>query len=140
MLKVTKKLEIAKFGRQAIASLIYNHQLMRSKMILKFNSNNRNKKLTATFSLQKSSATKTITLKGQTAKTLIALIKAKQKGCTALEISSWALRLSGYIHILRTKYCLNIITKKEPHNGGFHGRYFLLDEVDILESKDNDRG
>ncbi len=140
MLKTTKKLVAETLDGQQLQALNYSQFINRSFMILKSNSNNRNKKLTATFSLQNSGATKTITLKGQTAKTLIALIKAKQKGCTALEISSWALRLSGYIHILRTKYRLNIVTKKEPHDGGSHGRYFLLDEVDILESKDNDRG
>jgi len=140
MLKTTKKPATKTFEGGWLQALLSPNKIMQEVLMIKFNSHNRNKKLTATFSLQKSGTTKTIALKGQTAKTLIALIKAKQKGCTALEISIWALRLSGYIHILRTKYCLNILTKKEPHDGGSHGRYFLLDEVDILESTDDDRG
>lgn len=68
--------------------------------------------------------------------TLKALVEAGDRGTTALEISSWALRLSHYIFILRTKYGLDIETRDEPHDGGTHGRYFLRSTV-ILE--DNGR-
>ncbi len=102
--------------------------------MIKSNSNNGNKKLVATF-LPHGKRSEKITIKGKVAKTLIALITKKKKGCTALEISSWAFRLSSYIHILRTKYFFNIITQKEPHKGGWHARYFLIDVIKIIKKK-----
>ena len=63
---------------------------------------------------------------------LKALVEAGDRGVTALEISSWALRLSHYIFILRRDYGLDIETRDEPHDGGTHGRYFLRSTV-ILE-------
>jgi hypothetical protein len=94
---------------------------------------NFNKKLTATFRLYKKDYEKDFVLTGQNAKTLIALIEAKERGTTALEISCWALRLSAYIFCLRKDYSLSISTITEPHEGGNHGRYILHDYVEILE-------
>ncbi len=42
-----------------------------------------------------------ITVKGQTAKALLALVEAGPRGVTALEASSWAYRLAAYCHDLR---------------------------------------
>lgn len=95
--------------------------------------NNRNQKLCAIFKLRKNDQENTLNLCGQKCRTLIALIEEKNKGITALEVSCWAFRLAAYIHILRSEFHLNIITKNEPHDGGFHARYYLLDEVEILE-------
>lgn len=72
---------------------------------------------------------------GQQARTLKALIECKNQGITSLSISSWALRLSAYIHILRTKHFLNISTISEPHEGGMHGRYFLHDDISIINEE-----
>ena len=72
---------------------------------------------------------------GQQARTLKALIEYKNQGITSLSISSWALRLSAYIHILRTKHFLNISTISEPLEGGMHGRYFLDDDVSIINEE-----
>ena len=47
--------------------------------------------------------------------TLWALTEAGPKGVTALEMSSWALRLAHYIHILRTKYGLSLHSPTDPH-------------------------
>jgi len=52
-----------------------------------------------------------------------------------LEISSWALRLGAYIHILRHEYNLDIRTEHEEHDGGTHGRYFLNTPVEILNAE-----
>ena len=92
-----------------------------------------NKKLTAKFRLNKNSQIREFVLNGRDCQALIALVEAKQQGTTALEISSWALRLSAYIFNLRTECGLDIITNTEPHDGGHHGRYTLQDDVKILE-------
>ena len=70
--------------------------------------------------------------------TLRALTEAGPKGVTALEMSSWALRLAHYIHILRTKYGLDIETRNEPHEGGKHGRYFLRSTVVLIDADASD--
>lgn len=74
--------------------------------------------------------TRKISVRGQYARTLRALIEAGSKGITALEVSkTWALRLSHYVHILRRDYSLPIRMEWEPHESaagpGKHGRYFL---------------
>lgn len=76
------------------------------------------------------------TVKGQVAKALAALIRARRKGITALEVSSWAYRLGAYVHILRHKFGLDIETLREEHPGGWHARYVLHTSVEILEVKE----
>lgn len=75
---------------------------------------------------------------GQVAKTLSALVGAGKNGVTSLEISSWALRLSAYIFILRHEHGLEITMHREPHATGWHGRYFLLSSVIILRDGDGE--
>jgi hypothetical protein len=70
------------------------------------------------------------TVRGQTARTLLALHKAGQEGVTAQEVSSWALRLAAYVLELR-KRDLKIQTIRESHPGGWHGRYVLHTSVEI---------
>ena len=70
---------------------------------------------------------------GREAQTLFCLHQAGMNGVTAQELSSWALRLSAYVHKLRHIYGLDIITRREPnHDSGHHARYVLLDAVEIL--------
>jgi Winged helix domain len=76
-----------------------------------------------------------ITLKGQTARTLRALIASGTNGVTALELSSWALRLSAYVHSLKRQHLLDIEMVREPHATGWHGRYFLNTAVVVLETE-----
>jgi len=94
-------------------------------------------KLKLTFQISRPEGTEIIMLNGQYARTLSALISSEKSGITALEISSWALRLSHYIFILRTEYFLEIEMRREPHNGiagaGWHGRYFLHSPVILFE-------
>lgn len=52
---------------------------------------------------------------------------------TALEIASWAFRLSHYVMVLRHKHRLAIPMLWEAHEGGKHGRYVLRSTVTILE-------
>ena len=80
---------------------------------------------------------KAISATGQVARALRALVQAGARGVTALEISSWALRLSHYIFVLRTRHALVIETIREPHGDGadgrWHGRYVLRSPVTIRE-------
>jgi hypothetical protein len=71
-------------------------------------------------------------VRGQTAKSLLALVKAGERGCSALEVSSWALRFAAYCHELRKNHGLEIATLPENHDGGWHGRHVLRTPVEIL--------
>ena len=73
-----------------------------------------------------------LTVRGQEARALLALVEAGEAGCTAQELSSWALRLAAYAHELRRRG-LEIVTRREPHPGGWHGRHVLLTPVEIVE-------
>ena len=66
-------------------------------------------------------------------KTLLALVNTGEKGVTALEANSWAFRISSYVYSLRHDYGLNILTRKEEHEGGWHARYVLLTPVTIVQ-------
>ncbi len=72
-----------------------------------------------------------ITVKGQTAKALVALVEAGPRGVTALEAATRAYRLAAYCHDLRRKHGLSIRTDKESHPGGWHGRHVLESDVRI---------
>ena len=74
-----------------------------------------------------------LTVKGQVARTLAALVQAGQNGVTALEVSSWAYRLGAYVHDLRHDHGLDIKTQREEHPGGWHARYVLQTPVEILD-------
>jgi hypothetical protein len=77
--------------------------------------------------------TQQLTLAGQTARTLETLIQAGPDGITALEVSSWAMRLAVYIGQLRHDHSLVIDMLRESHSSeysqGKHGRYFLKTKV-----------
>ena len=64
-------------------------------------------------------------VRGQVAKTLLALVRAGKRGVTALEVATWAFRLSAYVHDLRHNFGLAIEMVREPHENGWHGRYVL---------------
>lgn len=64
--------------------------------------------------------------------TLIALYENLKQGVTALEMGTWAYRLGGYIHVLRSRDKLDIVTHEEPHDGGKHARYFLQTPIEII--------
>lgn len=68
----------------------------------------------------------------QPKRALAALIRAGSKGVKALELSSWAYRLGAYVHTLRHDYGLAIETLREPHDGGWHGRYVLHTPCQII--------
>ena len=68
----------------------------------------------------------------QPRRALAALINAGSQGVTALELSSWAYRLGAYVHTLRHDYALAIDTLREPHDGGWHGRYVLHTPCQII--------
>ena len=74
-----------------------------------------------------------ITVTGR--RTLAALISSGSAVITALELSSWALRLAHYIFVLRSEYDLTIITHDEKHNEGSHGRYVLVTPVTLAPAE-----
>lgn len=71
-------------------------------------------------------------VRGQTAKALLALAEAGDRGVTALECGTWAYRLAAYTHFLRRDYGLSIRTDREDHEGGWHGRHVLETPVRIV--------
>jgi hypothetical protein len=72
-------------------------------------------------------------VQGQVGRTLIALVAAQERGCTALELSTWALRLAHYVLCLR-RLGLDVALERENHPGGWHGRYRLQTGVQILDT------
>lgn len=72
-----------------------------------------------------------LTVTGQVARALEALVNRGSAGVTALEMSSWALRLAHYVYVLRRKFGLVIIMDREEHDDGWHGRYRLLSPVTL---------
>lgn len=70
---------------------------------------------------------------GQTARALAAQAWAGKAGVTALEVNSWAYCLGACVHRLRHENGLAIETVREPHNGGWHGRYVLRCPVVLVE-------
>lgn len=71
------------------------------------------------------------TVTGQEAKALASLVAAGSRGVTALEVATWAFRLGAYVHTLRHRRGLTIETRREAHEGGWHGRYVLRSPVAI---------
>ena len=103
-----------------------------------FIGNQKPKAQIADFKLIKNDQEIVFRLRGQKAKTLKCLVEHKEAGCNALEIAkTFALRLSEYIRALRRDglaggHNLDIITKRELHVGGWHGKYVLCDQVELL--------
>lgn len=71
-----------------------------------------------------------VTVSGQTARALLALVNAAGRGVTALEVSTWALRLAAYVHSLR-QLGIAVTMLRETHPGGWHGRYVLASPVTV---------
>lgn len=100
----------------------------------KFNNSN-NKKINAKLRLIKNSKKEIFYLEGQNAKAILALKKVKNKGLRTLEAISQGLpRISSYIHLLRHKKNINILTIREENR---KGRYVLLDKIEVLKTNDS---
>ena len=97
----------------------------------------KSKKITLGVTLWCDGEPKQYEIKGRSAQTLLALVQSGSRGVTALELSSWALRLAAYVHELRQGYGMDIVTQREEHEGGWHGRYVLHTPVEILDIKNN---
>jgi hypothetical protein len=75
---------------------------------------------------------RTIILTGRFAWALGALIHAGGLGCTPIDHPGP--RWSGYVHKLRRKYAINIVTLTEDHGySGTHARYILRQRVEFAE-------
>jgi hypothetical protein len=73
-----------------------------------------------------------VEIRGQTARALLALVEAGERGVTALECSTWAYRLAASCYDLRLDYGLAIRCEREEHPGGWHGRHALDTPVEIV--------
>ena len=74
---------------------------------------------------------------GKEALTLLALVAAGPRGITSLETfkAGWAVRLAAYVGDLR-KMGVVIVTTREAHDGGRHGRYTLQSQIEIVSRSD----
>jgi len=77
---------------------------------------------------------RSIVVRGQEARTLLALVEVGPRGVTALECGTWAYRLAAYCHALRRNHGLAIRTDRETHPGGWHGRHVLESRVVIVNA------
>jgi Winged helix domain len=75
-------------------------------------------------------------IRGQTARALLALVEAGERGVTALECSTWAYRLAADCYDLRRDHGLAIRCDREEHPGGWHGRHVLETPVEIVSVQD----
>lgn len=69
--------------------------------------------------------------RGQQCKTIVALIDAGPGGVTAQEVAGWGFRLAAYVHSLRGAG-VEVAMDREPHPGGWHGRYRLVTSLEIV--------
>ena len=84
----------------------------------------------AAYTVQDGDESRTIALKGRDRWALEMLMKAGDRGLTAIELNGP--RIHAYVFDLRHEHGLSIITENELHEGDFpgrHGRYFLLSKV-----------
>jgi hypothetical protein len=80
-------------------------------------------------------AARILELKGRDAWALTELIRAGDLGCTPIDTPGP--RWSGYVHKLRRRYGLDIVTITESHGGpykGTHARYILRNVVHPLSA------
>jgi hypothetical protein len=89
-------------------------------------------RLTVTVRAWRDGAERVFEVRGQTAKALLALVEAGQRGVTALECAARMFRVEPHCHELRHRYGLDIATQRETHPGGWHGRHVLLSAVQVI--------
>jgi hypothetical protein len=80
-------------------------------------------------------AARILEMKGRDAWALTELVRAGDLGCTPIDTPGP--RWSGYVHKLRHRYGLDILTVTEPHGGpykGTHARYILRSVVCLLST------
>ncbi len=101
-------------------------------MLNNINSNNNNQVSYATFLLTKNNKKKELGFKGKTARALLSLVNAKNKGITTFDGFTMDLhRMSEFVRIFRHEHNINIITMREQLPNSWRGRYVLADMVEI---------
>lgn len=77
------------------------------------------------------------TVTGQEAKTLLLLSQKGNAGVTAYDFRGGPpFRLPAYCHSMIKHKGLSIETRRESHEGGWHGRFVLHTPIEILEVVD----
>ena len=74
-----------------------------------------------------------LTVSGQVARVLLALVEAGEVGITPLARETWSLRLWDHVRKLKNRCSLVIVTLREKHDEGCHARYILRSTVTIVE-------
>jgi hypothetical protein len=73
------------------------------------------------------------TATGQEARTLLLFHQKAMKGVVVFDFPGGpAFRLAAYSCSIRKKHCLDIETKRELHDGGWHARYVLHTPIEII--------
>jgi hypothetical protein len=77
---------------------------------------------------------KPFTVRGQEAATLALLLTKGSLGVTAFDFRGGPpFRLPAYCHTLKRRHGLVIVTEREEHDGGWHGRFKLLTAVEVIQ-------
>ena len=77
------------------------------------------------------------TVQGQEARTLLLLVEKGNRGVVAYDFTGGPpFRLPAYTWALMKKHGLVIETVREQHPGGWHGRFVLHSEVELLSKED----
>jgi hypothetical protein len=77
------------------------------------------------------------TLRGQEARTLVTLNNRRNLGVTVFDFQGGVgYRLAAYIHTLAKRHFLNVEMTREKHEGGWHGRWFLKSQIEIISVDD----
>ena len=75
-----------------------------------------------------------LTAKGQEGRTLLLLHEKASRGVVAYDFRGGPpFRLPAYTWSLKRKFGLNIETRRELHDGGWHGRFVMHTAVEIAE-------
>ena len=79
-----------------------------------------------------------VTVRGQEARTLLLLVAKGSAGIVAFDFRGGPpFRLPAYTWALGRKFGLVIETRRELHEGGWHGRFVLHTPVEILGPASN---
>jgi len=79
----------------------------------------------------------TFQVKGQEAHTLALLVEKGAAGVTAFDFRGGPpFRLPAYVFGLKRRHHLAIETRREPHEGGWHGKFILHTPLVIVARSD----
>jgi hypothetical protein len=79
---------------------------------------------------------RTFTATGQEGRSLLLLQRKALNGIVVFDfVGGTAFRLAAYVCSIKQKHGLNIETKRELHDGGWHARYVLHTPIEIISTE-----